>query len=69
MVTERGKRRTDSASRVIMAPPPTIYRACMDPQALVAWLPPTGMKGHIAAFEPREGGMYRMGSPTSDQTT
>jgi len=32
----------------------------MDPEALVSWLPPTGMKGRIDAFDPREGGNYRM---------
>jgi uncharacterized protein YndB with AHSA1/START domain len=55
-----GKKRTDSASRVIMASPQTIYQAFVDPKALVSWLPPQGMKGQIYAFDPRAGGTYRM---------
>ncbi|WP_082145228.1 SRPBCC family protein [Microvirga massiliensis] len=43
-----------------MASPQTIYRAFLDPEALVSWLPPEGMKGHIDVFDPREGGTYRM---------
>jgi len=43
-----------------MASPQTIYRAFLDPEALVSWLPPEGMKGHIDVFDPREGGTYRV---------
>lgn len=32
----------------------------MDPEAVVSWLPPEGMKGHMYAFDAREGGTYRM---------
>jgi len=60
MATKSGKKRIDSASRVIMASPRTIYQAYMDPSALVSWLPPVGMKARIDAFVPREGGTYRM---------
>lgn len=52
--------RTDRASRLIKATPAAIYRAFVDPQALVAWLPPAGMTGHIERFEPKPGGRYRM---------
>lgn len=52
--------RVDSASRVIKAPPADIYRAYVDPDALVRWLPPTGMKGRIENFDPRDGGDYRI---------
>ncbi len=55
-----GKKRTDSASRFIMASPRTIYQAFLYPEALVSWLPPEGMKGQIHTFDPREGGIYRM---------
>jgi len=55
-----GGRRTDSATRVIAAPPEAIYRAFMDPEAWVKWLPPEGMTGRIYQFEPRPGGSYRM---------
>jgi uncharacterized protein YndB with AHSA1/START domain len=54
------KKRTDSASRVIKASPQTIYNAFVDPSALVSWLPPKGMKGHIYKFDARAGGAYRM---------
>jgi uncharacterized protein YndB with AHSA1/START domain len=60
MTNASGKKRTDSASRAIMASPRTIYQALLDPEALVSWLPPQGMKGHIFMFDPREGGIYRM---------
>jgi uncharacterized protein YndB with AHSA1/START domain len=60
MTNASGKKRTDSASRVIMASPRTIYQAFVDPEALVSWLPPKGMKGRLHEFDPREGGTYRM---------
>lgn len=52
--------RTDTASRTIKATPQTVYSALVDPQALVAWLPPAGMSGHMEKFDLREGGSYRM---------
>jgi len=53
-------RRTDSASRVIHASPQAIYRALVDPETLLTWLPPAGMRGQLYVFEPRVGGRYRM---------
>ncbi|MFP2908538.1 SRPBCC family protein [Pyxidicoccus sp. 3LFB2] len=55
-----GKKRTDTGSRVIKASPSTLYRAFVDPQAWLSWLPPKGMKGHLHTFDPRAGGTYRM---------
>ena len=52
--------RTDSASRVIAAPPDQVYRAFVDPEALVQWLPPSGMTGRFERFDPTPGGSYRM---------
>jgi uncharacterized protein YndB with AHSA1/START domain len=52
--------RVDSASRIIHATPEKIYRAHMDPQALIVWLPPVGITGRIEQFEPRVGGTYKM---------
>lgn len=49
-----------SVSRIIKAPRRTLYQAFMDPQALVKWLPPQGMRGHVDAFDARQGGAYRM---------
>jgi uncharacterized protein YndB with AHSA1/START domain len=42
-------RRTDTAVRVISAPPDRVFAALTDPEALVVWLPPDGMTGR---FEP-----------------
>lgn len=52
--------RTDSASRIIKASPQTLYWAFVDPDVLVRWLPPSGMRGRIEHFEPKAGGRYRM---------
>lgn len=52
--------RVDRASRTIRAMPQAIYRANLDPAAIAAWRPPRGMKAEIHAFDPREGGVYRM---------
>lgn len=60
MTNASSKKRTDSASRVIKASPQTIYKAFVDPVALVSWLPPKGMKGHIYEFDAQPGGAYRM---------
>jgi uncharacterized protein YndB with AHSA1/START domain len=49
-----------TASRIINAPRRTIYRAFLDPEAVVAWLPPDGMMGRIDEFDARDGGSYRM---------
>lgn len=60
MVNSSNNKRTDSASRMIKASPQTIYQAFLNPEALVSWLPPKGMSGHIDLFDPREGGTYRV---------
>lgn len=52
--------RTDTASRLIAASPGAVYAALIDPEALMAWLPPTGMSGRALLFEPWEGGRYRI---------
>jgi len=55
-----GETRIDSASRVIKASQEDIYRAFVDPKALVSWLPPDGMSAEVQAFDARPGGTYRM---------
>ncbi|ENN87116.1 Aha1 domain family protein [Rhizobium freirei PRF 81] len=55
-----GAKRTDTASRVIRAKPRAISQAFINPEALISWLPPKGMTGRIIAFEPRQGGSYRL---------
>lgn len=52
--------RTDNVSRLIKAPPQTLYAAMIDPDAWVKWLPPKGMTARMEKFEPRPGGLYRM---------
>jgi uncharacterized protein YndB with AHSA1/START domain len=52
--------RTDRASRVIAAPPEHVWAAFVDPGALLAWLPPSGMTGRFERFDARSGGSYRM---------
>ena len=60
MTNESGEKQTHSASKVIKASPGTIYQAFLDAKAVAAWRPPAGMKAHIYAFNPREGGTFRM---------
>ena len=52
--------RTDTASRVIAAPPDHVFAALVDPEALTAWLPPDGMSGRFERFDARPGGSYRL---------
>jgi uncharacterized protein YndB with AHSA1/START domain len=52
--------RTDRASQVIAAPPERVWAALVDPEALLAWLPPGGMTGSFERFDARPGGSYRM---------
>ncbi|HEX5993545.1 MAG TPA: SRPBCC family protein [Jiangellales bacterium] len=61
--------RTDTATRIITAPPERVYGALVDPDALVAWLPPDGMSGRIERFEARPGGSYRMILTYADAST
>lgn len=57
---EAEARRTDTASRVVAAAPDRVYAALVDPDALVAWLPPDGMSGRFERFDARPGGSYRL---------
>jgi len=52
--------RTDTASRVVAAPLDRVYTALVDPDALLAWLPPDGMCGRFERFDGRPGGSYRL---------
>ncbi len=51
---------THRISRRINAPRSTIYRALLDPRAVAAWRVPDGMTSRVHAFEPREGGFFRV---------
>jgi uncharacterized protein YndB with AHSA1/START domain len=46
--------------RVIRAPAERVYRAFLDPEAMVKWLPPHGFTGKVHSIDAREGGGYRM---------
>jgi uncharacterized protein YndB with AHSA1/START domain len=52
--------RTDRASRVIAASRERVWAALVDPEALLAWLPPGEMTGRFERFDARPGGSYRM---------
>jgi uncharacterized protein YndB with AHSA1/START domain len=60
--------RTDTAQRLIPAPPDRVFAALVDPDALVAWLPPDGMSGHFEHFDARTGGSYRLVLRYADAT-
>ena len=59
-MTEAREGARTRASRIIKAAPEEVYAAFMDPDVLVAWLPPARMTGQIHAFDARVGGGYRM---------
>jgi uncharacterized protein YndB with AHSA1/START domain len=46
--------------RVIQAPPERVYRAFLDANAMVKWLPPNGFTGQVHHLEAKVGGTYRM---------
>ena len=46
--------------RVLKAPAERVYKAFLDPDAMVKWLPPHGFTGKIHEMDARVGGGYRM---------
>ena len=46
--------------RVIRTTPERLYRAFLDADAMVKWLPPHGFTGKVHHLEARVGGSYRM---------
>lgn len=46
--------------RVLRAPPERVYRAFLDADALVKWLPPHGFTAKMHHLEPSVGGTFRM---------
>jgi uncharacterized protein YndB with AHSA1/START domain len=46
--------------RVLRAPAERVYRAFLDPDAMVKWLPPHGFTGKVHQADARVGGSYRM---------
>jgi uncharacterized protein YndB with AHSA1/START domain len=46
--------------RVLRAKPEKIYKAFLDAEAMVKWLPPHGFTGKVDHLDARVGGTYRM---------
>jgi uncharacterized protein YndB with AHSA1/START domain len=46
--------------RVLRAPPERVYRAFLDADAMVKWLPPNGFTGKVQHVDARPGGSYKM---------
>ena len=46
--------------RVLRATPERIYRAFLDADAMVKWLPPNGFTGKVHQLEAKVGGAYKM---------
>jgi uncharacterized protein YndB with AHSA1/START domain len=46
--------------RVLKVAPEKIYRAFLDPDAMVKWLPPNGFTGKVHHMDAKVGGSYKM---------
>jgi uncharacterized protein YndB with AHSA1/START domain len=46
--------------RVLRAPPERVYKAFLDAEAMVKWLPPNGYTGKVHHLEAKVGGTYSM---------
>lgn len=46
--------------RVLRAPPERVYRALLDADAKVKWLPPNGFTAKVHSSDARVGGSYKM---------
>jgi uncharacterized protein YndB with AHSA1/START domain len=46
--------------RVVHAPPERVYRAFLDANAMVKWLPPNGFTGQVHQLDAKVGGTYKM---------
>lgn len=46
--------------RVLRAAPERVYRAFLDPDAMVKWLPPNGFTGRVHHMDVRVGGSHKM---------
>jgi uncharacterized protein YndB with AHSA1/START domain len=51
---------TIQLQRVLRATPEKIYRAFLDPDAMVKWLPPNGFTGKVHHMDAKVGGTYKM---------
>src|ERR1700689_763037 len=60
-----GRRKTMAGNtirlhRVLRASPEKVYRAFIEPEANVKWLPPHGYTGKVHHMEAKVGGTYKM---------
>lgn len=46
--------------RVMRCPPERLYRALLDPKAMVKWMAPHGFVAEVHSMDARAGGSYRM---------
>ena len=46
--------------RVLRATPERVYRAFLDPDAMVKWLPPNGFTAKVHHFDAKVGGTHKM---------
>jgi uncharacterized protein YndB with AHSA1/START domain len=51
---------TVTLHRVLRARPDRVYRAFIDPDAMVKWLPPNGFTAKMHEMDARVGGRYKM---------
>jgi uncharacterized protein YndB with AHSA1/START domain len=51
---------TVSFHRVLRSTPERVYRAFLDADAMVKWLPPNGFTGKVHSMDARVGGTYKM---------
>ena len=54
------KTNTVRLHRVLRAKPERVYRAFLDPDAMVKWLPPNGFTGKVHHMDAKVGGSYKM---------
>jgi uncharacterized protein YndB with AHSA1/START domain len=47
-------------NRVLRATPERVYRAFLDPDAMVKWLPPNGFTGKVHQLDAKVGGTHKM---------
>jgi uncharacterized protein YndB with AHSA1/START domain len=52
--------RVDRASRHLAAPADRVFQALTNRDAVQGWLPPAGARAIVHAFEPRQGGAFRL---------
>jgi uncharacterized protein YndB with AHSA1/START domain len=51
---------TTELTRHVRAPREAVYHALLDPDSVASWKVPNGMTSRVHAFEPEEGGFFRV---------